>query len=216
MDYFSKVPSYSDVKGFLSNSLTSVKEGFDTYYPVVRDAAKDYYKTGKDHAGRAAIWIKDKAIEYPGSAVAVANAAVVVLVAGKVTSAVDYLLSFVFRKEEEKDDLRLKISAGVTILAIIGADIALWAGTGFQTTIALGAAVGISLGMAIKYARGAIEKNSENKLKNLRNEFKISFNKLEDKSDFVKSLTAAELRRLINQMKSFPMKSFPTKPAEED
>lgn len=67
MNYLPKLPSVDDVKGFFTGAKEYLENAYDTHYPVVRDSVKDY-------ANRSYVYIKEKAIENPVAAFAIANA----------------------------------------------------------------------------------------------------------------------------------------------
>jgi hypothetical protein len=180
---------YTEVKGFISTSFTGIKNGFDHYYPVVCDNAKELFVAGKELAGKGVVWIKDRALENPATAVGVMNAALI-LSARKIHSAIDYLLSFVLRGERFINT-RKGIANTVVALTVIGANAALVV-TG---AVALKAwAIGAAVGGIIGY--GMVKYSDYRETKKLKAEFELRKNV----GEFMKNPSNSEIAQFLRKL----------------
>lgn len=85
MGYLDFLPSYDSLKGYCTDGVNYLSKKSDQYYPIVREAA---VKCGKP----AVTYIHAKTLEYPVSALIVANLGIIVL-AKKIASISSYILS---------------------------------------------------------------------------------------------------------------------------
>lgn len=94
MNYLPTLPSLDTVKGYFLDAKTHAVNTFDTYYPVVRDGAKEYAEQAKDAAGRAYVYVKEKAIENPAATFAGVNFALILLY-NKITRVTNAIFSLI-------------------------------------------------------------------------------------------------------------------------
>lgn len=140
MSYLPSLPSCGDIKHFFIEAYHRASDGFNHYYPVVRDSSKEY-------GGRVVSYIKEQASEHPVAALALAN-----VVIGLTISKISRFIAKIFNKLSLSNTTSKTIGFSATVGGAVALNVYLIGALGLSwATLPVSLAVGggLAAGLAL-------------------------------------------------------------------